>query len=62
MISSRWLNFSEHSSVLEGGEFISVDVMTDTNGRPRKLCELVVTREDLERALNRVGAQGPGTP
>jgi hypothetical protein len=63
MVSSRWLKFSEHSSVLEGGEFITVDVMTHSNGHhPRKLCELVITREDLERALNCVRAQVPGTP
>lgn len=27
-ISSRWLQFGEESSLLQGGEFISVDVMT----------------------------------
>ena len=27
-VSDRWLRFSEESTKLEGGEFISLDVMT----------------------------------
>ena len=39
------------------GEFITVDVMAmqmDENKPPKKICELIVTREDLMNALKRV--------
>ena len=53
MVSGRYLAFPEHSSVInETSDFIAIDVMTmnETN-QPRKLCELVLTRQDLEAAL-----------
>ncbi|HBA71222.1 MAG: hypothetical protein A2X82_17660 [Geobacteraceae bacterium GWC2_55_20] len=55
-VSDRWLKFPAESAGHFGeGEFITLDVMTlDKNERPRKICELVVTREDLLSAINGV--------
>lgn len=54
-VSDRWLKFSEESTHLEGGEFISLDVMTlGSDEKERKICELVITREELLEALKNV--------
>lgn len=54
-VSMRWLVFGEESDLLQGGEFISMDVMTyGQDEKPRLLCNLIVTREDLLRALSHV--------
>lgn len=56
MVSGRWLQFRvESSSVFQEGEYIVMSVMTtDSNDKERKLCELVVTREDLLGAINSI--------
>ena len=55
-VSSRWLQFTENSGgFFSTGEYIGVNVMTlDQNEKPRKICNLILTREDLERALANV--------
>ena len=54
-VSDRWLRFSEESTKLEGGEFISLDVMTlGSDEKEKKICELVVTREELVEALSNI--------
>jgi len=55
-VSERWLKFpAESAGHYGGGEFIFLEVMTfDKNEKQRKLCELVVTREDLLSAINGV--------
>lgn len=55
-VSDRWLKFpTESAGHFGGGEFIVLDVMTlDKNESQRKICELVVTREDLLSAINGV--------
>jgi hypothetical protein len=57
-VSGRRLRFHPDSAKFEDGEYITVDVMTDietdSGTRRRKLCELIVTREDLVRALDTV--------
>ena len=60
MVSSRWLQFPEKSAGhFGGGEFIDVDVMTEgENEKPRRICHLVVTREDLLRVINSVKEGG----
>jgi hypothetical protein len=41
-VSERWLAFDPSSSSLQGGEFISVDVMTmNTDGNPRNCVALL---------------------
>jgi len=54
-VSGRWLQFPEHAHDVGGEGFMMVDVMTvDQNDNPRKLCELVLTKEDLEAMLLRI--------
>lgn len=59
-VSGRYLKFHDKSSILQGGEFITVDVMSmqvEDDKKPRKICELIVTREDLLEALKHVSLQ-----
>lgn len=54
-VSERWLQFPEHASALCDGTYIALDVMTlDQNEKQRKLCELVLLKEDLLVMLNRL--------
>jgi hypothetical protein len=55
--SERWLQFAEREQfeVLDE-DLIQLDVMTlDDDGEPYKLCELVVSRGDLLRAVAAYG-------
>ena len=57
-VSRQWLRFRPDSHRTQAGEFMFIDVMTaldDDHGTgERKLCEVIVTREDLLRALETV--------
>jgi hypothetical protein len=56
-VSERWLGFAEREQyeVLDE-DLIQLDVMTrDEDGAPYKLCELVVSRGDLLRAIAAYG-------
>ena len=56
-LTERWLRFAEREQfeVLDE-DLIQVDVMTlDDDGAPYKLCELVVSRGDLLRAIAAYG-------
>ena len=56
-VSERWLRFVEREQyeVLDE-DLIHLDVMTlDDDGHPYKLCELIVARGDLLRAVAAVG-------
>lgn len=56
-VSDRWLRFEEREQfeVLDE-DLIQIDVMTrDDDGEPYKLCELVVARGDLLRAIAAYG-------
>ena len=56
-VSGRTLNFHEKSCTLENGEFITIDVMAmqiEDDKPARKICELIVTKEDLLEALNHI--------
>ncbi len=51
-VSSRWLQFPDRAPEFRDGTFLAVDVMTaDSDGKPRKLCELVLVKEDLLELL-----------
>lgn len=54
MVSNRWLQFSTDGSArFVEGEYIQMWVMTlDSEEQPKKLCELIVTREDLLDVLD----------
>ncbi len=53
MVSGRYLEFpAESGGHFGGGEFIPINVMTvNDENQPRRLCELVLTREQLLAAL-----------
>ena len=54
MVTERWIQVSTGgSSKQPEGEYITLWVMTrGADDQPRKLCELIVTREDLQGALD----------
>ena len=55
LVSERWLKFSTESSLLQDGEYVSVDVMTkDKNDNQRKICELIIKKEDIVDAIQSI--------
>ncbi len=56
VVSGRYILFPKKSDGFFGeGEYIGISIMTETeNSQSRKLCEMIVTREDLLRAVNSV--------
>ena len=56
MVSERWIQFpSKSGGNFSAGEYIEISVMTmGHDEKPRKLCDLVVTKEDIIRAINSV--------
>lgn len=56
-VSERWLKFAEREQYeVMDEDLIQLDVMTlDDDGEPYKLCELVVARGDLLRAVAAYG-------
>lgn len=51
-VSDRWLQLPEQAYEFHNGTYLSIDVMTDKGeGKPRKLCELVLIKEELLAAL-----------
>lgn len=56
-VSGRYLKFHKNSSILRGGEFITLDVMAmpiEDGKASKKICQMIVTREDLLEALNNI--------
>jgi hypothetical protein len=58
-VSGRWLQFPEAAQTVGNGygtaSFMVVDVMTkNIDDVERKICELVLTKEDLLHILNRM--------
>jgi hypothetical protein len=65
-VSDRWLQFPETAQENRNGAgkhaLMIVDVMsTNAEGKHRKLCELVLAREDLLQILNRMPVTPLGT-
>jgi hypothetical protein len=56
MVSSRYMLFPNKSGGhFNEGEYIDLSIMTETDdGKSKKLCELIVTREDILRAINSI--------
>ncbi len=51
-VSERWLQFPDTA---EDPRWLPVDVMTmGSDDLPRKICELVLNKEDLLRAVNAI--------
>ena len=54
-VSGRRLQFPKYGSKLKDRTFLVIDVMsTDQDDKVRKLCEVVVTKEDLLAVLNQL--------
>lgn len=59
-VSGRRLRFAPDSQMLQGGEFICIDVIAsqmNESKAAKRLCQVIVTREDLLRALSHVHAR-----
>lgn len=59
MVSDRWLRFPETAAMVDFGDgrpgtTVIVDVMTDAGDDPKKLCELCIRIEDLEKAISNI--------
>ena len=56
IVSDRWIEFPARSGGRQPfGEPITLTIKTlGSNDKPRKLCELIVTRKELQRAINQV--------
>jgi hypothetical protein len=56
IVSERWLQFPKRGGgPIEIGEPLTLRVMTkNSEGKNRTLCELIVTREDLLRAIEAI--------
>lgn len=58
-VSARWLQFPKDAWAFPNGTFISIDLMTiGSDENPRKLCELVLLKEDLVEMLNKLEVKG----
>jgi hypothetical protein len=54
-VSQRWLQFPGAGSRFSEGTFLAVDVMTlGGDEKPRKLCEMVLLKEELESILTAI--------
>lgn len=62
LVSGRWLKFPAVSSGhFKDGEYILMKVMTKgKDGKDKIICKLVVTREDMLKAVNSI--QSPSKP
>ena len=60
IISNRWIQFPKESVGHFGsGEFIEISVMTENDeGKQSKICNMIVTREELLSAINTVKDKG----
>lgn len=56
IVSGRLLSFSSEATPLKCGSAVWVDVLTMPvdDKKPRKLCSLALTKEDLQRALDAI--------
>jgi hypothetical protein len=54
-VSERWIQFPKEAHGTGNGDYISLNVMTQVyEGKPHKICELVVTRQDLQKMLDNI--------
>jgi hypothetical protein len=56
MVTDRWLQFPETATTVNFGDgkpssTVVVNVMTETGGEARKICELTIRLEDLQNAV-----------
>ncbi len=57
-VSGRWLQFPEKSSKVSNKDLLVVNVMTLGNDdKEKKLCELVISRQDIIEMLNTISTE-----
>lgn len=55
LLTDRWLRFEDTSVRMDVGEAIILEVMeTDEEGNDTKLCQLVITKEELLEVLGQI--------
>ena len=57
IVTERWLRFAEDTGPTPDGPAVLLEVFTDVNERDRKLCELLIPIEELERAIGNVNVK-----
>lgn len=58
-VSSRWLQFSETATLVGGEPLLFVNVMTlNSDDQEKKICQLVLSKDDLQQILSRVVLKG----
>lgn len=50
-VSSRWLQFPEE---IADSRYVPIKVMTNNGEKDKTLCELIISHEDLVRAVNSI--------
>lgn len=56
-ISGRWLQFPRKAEIVGGKSLMFINVMTNgQDDNPRKICELVLAKEDLLAILEKINA------
>jgi hypothetical protein len=51
-VSGRWLQMPSQAHQFDKGTYLAIDVMTKSGeGKSRKLCELVLLKEDILKAV-----------
>lgn len=58
VVSDRWLRFSEHYQDVGDDRVVWVSVMTGDPDRPRKLCDLAVSLDELEDLIRDITPSG----
>ncbi len=55
-MSTRWLQFRPFSYDVPAGVFLHLDIMTQTeqNAKPRRLCDVLISRDELLEAIQRI--------
>jgi hypothetical protein len=55
VVSSRWLQFPPTAQMVYDAPFMIVDVMTmNSDDQEKKICQLVLSKEDLLQILSRI--------
>jgi hypothetical protein len=54
IVSDRWLRFAPKAKVVGEGTAVIVDVLTDASGNDRKICQLILTLEQLRRVMDSI--------
>jgi hypothetical protein len=54
IVSDRWLRFAPKAKAVGEGAAVIVEVLTDASDKERKLCELILTLDQLRRVMDSI--------